>query len=278
MKNPYELSLAIPSSLTADTGDDKIRTYKIGQIARALAINKINKVYIYRDSEYDDTDLIGAVLRYAEMPQYLRKALIPREKKLRFVGVISPLRTRHHPTAAKEEMLGLGEYRDGVVTEVGADGSGWVDLGCESPIPFVSQKEGIKTGCRVTVRILSETPLCSEVVSEVPFYWGYSVSSVSSVRGLLSKNRRLIVASRLGKSLDADVKQELFKTAKKRELCLVIGTPSRGISDDFEEIDDVITLNLIEGQGTETVRCEEAVTIGLGIMNYVLKSKKNGGN
>ncbi|MHC1579550.1 MAG: putative RNA uridine N3 methyltransferase, partial [Candidatus Alkanophagales archaeon] len=95
------LSILIPSSLTMDTADMKLKTYKVGQVARAASIFCVDEIVIYKDREYDDSRFIERVLRYAETPQYLRKRLFGLEPELRFAGVIPPLRTRHHPTVSK---------------------------------------------------------------------------------------------------------------------------------------------------------------------------------
>ncbi len=72
-----EIQLAIPSSLTIETADQKIKTYKVGQIARAAAIFKVNRIAIFRDAAHDDSRFIAAILQYMEAPQYLSKAAFP---------------------------------------------------------------------------------------------------------------------------------------------------------------------------------------------------------
>ena len=91
------LSILIPSSLTSESKDPRIKTYKVGQIARLASIFRVDKIIIYKDPEYDDSKFIDLVLRYAETPQYLRKQLFPLRDELKYVGVIPPLRTPHHP-------------------------------------------------------------------------------------------------------------------------------------------------------------------------------------
>ena len=58
-----EIQLAIPSSLTIETADQKIKTYKVGQIARAAAIFRVNRIAIYRDAAHDDSRFIAAILQ-----------------------------------------------------------------------------------------------------------------------------------------------------------------------------------------------------------------------
>ncbi len=69
-----KIQLAVPSSLTIETADQKIKTYKVGQVARAAAIFRVHRVTIYRDAAYDDSLFIASILQYMEAPQYLSKA------------------------------------------------------------------------------------------------------------------------------------------------------------------------------------------------------------
>ncbi|MGZ4892149.1 MAG: putative RNA uridine N3 methyltransferase, partial [Halobacteriota archaeon] len=74
-KDAPKIQLAVPSSLTIETADHKIKTYKVGQVARAAAIFGVQRVTIYRDAAYDDSRFIASILQYMEAPQYLRKLL-----------------------------------------------------------------------------------------------------------------------------------------------------------------------------------------------------------
>lgn len=47
--NELDLSIFIPDSLTAETKDLKIKTYKVGLIARAASIFGVKRIVIYRD-------------------------------------------------------------------------------------------------------------------------------------------------------------------------------------------------------------------------------------
>ena len=134
MSSRGERSILIPSSYTMETADMRQRTLKVGLIARAAAVFRIDRIVIYRDSDYDDTRFISLILRYMETPQYLRKALFPRMRELSHVGQLPPLRTAHHPVNSKSSTLKIGEFRVGVVAEsVGSDGGAWVEIGSDRP-------------------------------------------------------------------------------------------------------------------------------------------------
>ena len=129
-----ERAILIPSSLTMESRDRRESTLKVGQIARAAAVFRMNRIVIYRDPEFNDSRFITMVLRYMDTPQYLRRMLIPRREELRHVGMLPPLRTPHHPINSKSESLKIGEFRVGAVVEsVGSDGGVWVEIGIDRP-------------------------------------------------------------------------------------------------------------------------------------------------
>jgi len=256
-----ELSVAIPSSYLEDSNDEKIKTYKVGLIGRALSVFRVSKVYIYLDTELDESHLISGILEYMETPQYLRKKLIPIKESLKYVGLLPPLRTPHHPVRRKIRDLGVGEIREGYA-KVGPNGHVRVDIGVENPALL---RGGVGEG-RVTVRVCSKTPLEVEL-AKPPEYWGYKVERIS-ISELSEKN--LIITSRKCPVVDI---QELGEYLRgKDEVCIVFGSPRRGVFEIARKAGvelKGICRNFIPNQGTETVRTEEAVYSALSIVNLV---------
>jgi hypothetical protein len=278
-------SLLIPSSLTSESADRRIRTYKVGQIARAAAIFRVDRVIIYRDNEFDDSGFIALILRYMETPQYLRKRLFPLCEDLRYAGVLPPLRTPHHPTSSKMSGLRIGEFREGVV-----DGEK-VDIGVERPAKLDSRLD--PRGRRITTRVTSLNPLTIETVDReaIPVYWGYDVRMGDMLGKTLSglskmdrsseggskrpsgtrSNSEIVFTSRKGSILDEEKLREL----SGKDIAFVFGSPDRGVGEilgdenlstrDFSSY----VLNTIPGQGTKTVRTEEAVFATLAIFNLM---------
>jgi len=89
----------------------ELRTYLAGQIARAAGIYNVDEVIIFDenakplpvDQEFrgasrksDPNVFLARVLQYLETPQYLRKALFPMHKDLRYAGLLNPLDAPHH--------------------------------------------------------------------------------------------------------------------------------------------------------------------------------------
>jgi predicted SPOUT superfamily RNA methylase MTH1 len=254
--------------------DQKIKTYKIATIARAAAIYRVDKIIIYRDREFDDSKFISTVLRYAETPQYLRKYLFPRSKILRYAGVIPPLRTRHHPLGSESSKV--GDIREGVVCDVGSDGSAWVEIGLECPALLRNAK--VRKGERLTIKIFSREPLEVKVAreNEIPSNWGYRVEIGSSLGKILSKSEDLVIAtSKNGRAVDLKLLSAIAQEIKNRSLAIAFGSPTRGLTEilrdediELSNVSDYI-LNTIPNQGTQTVRSEEAIHATLALLNVL---------
>ncbi|HDJ38020.1 MAG TPA: hypothetical protein ENF24_02370 [Methanosarcinales archaeon] len=281
---PRSLSLLIPSSVTIDASDLRSKTLKIGQIARAASVFRVDRIVIYRDPDLDDSGMIERILVYAETPQYLRKHLVPISDDLRYAGTIPPLRTPHHPASAKKAEV--GDTRVGAVVR-SSDAGSWVDVGYEQ-LAFLGAS--LKRGERVNVRITSEKPVKAALVSrdEIAEYWGYSVTRSKSLEESLvhpaskvgevsevsevGREELRIATSRNGRPIDTDLLTEIKSKCEARDVMIAMGAPHKGIFEIMNEENDQRTefdyvLNFIPDQGTGTVRVEEAVTSTLAILN-----------
>ena len=269
-------AILIPSSLTMESRDLRVRTLKVGLIARAAAVFRVNRIVIYKDEEFDDSRFISMVLRYMDTPQYLRKLLIPRREELRHVGILPPLRTPHHPINSKTSALKIGEYRVGAVVEsVGSDGGVWVEIGVDRPIPLRTV-EKFEAGQRLSVRIFSLDPLAAELVGhkEIPVYWGYETEVVGSLEDYLgSTDAFVLITSRKGTPITSDLLHKIGRKerAGQSDLAVVFGSPARGVDAFLSKklMDRYCMMNTIPQQGTQTVRVEEAVFATLALLNLV---------
>lgn len=262
MGKPAEdgLTVAIPSSLTADSSGLREKTLKVGWVARAAAVYRVDEVFVYGDPRHDDADTIAAVLGYAECPPYLRKRLVPKQEKLKYAGAIPPLRTPHH--AVSEEPV-EGEYREGVVLEREGVGGGaaWVDVGFDSPALLLGGNPG--SGRRITVKTVSrEKPVEVARVSpeEVPHYWGYSVET--GTPGEMEERYRGLGLSVVGTSREG---RDVRGADLPDGVALVFGSPLGGIGELPIRTDEVV--NTVPSQGSHTVRTEEAIHASLAVLN-----------
>ena len=280
-----KLSIAIPASLVSDTPHLREKTYKIGMIGRAAAIFRVEEIIIYPDQpdkdQRKDAKLIELILSYMETPQYLRKRIFKLRPELRYVGVLPPLRTPHHPTTSRAEELRIGEYREGIVISSTKEGSR-VYIGVEKPALIKGVK--LPSRKRVTVKIRSlDKRIEAEVAdrSEIKEYWGYKVTVSRKPLGNILKKWDLVVAtSRYGISF-ARVKDKLAQEWKKaKSRIIVFGSPTAGLYEilekeglNLDEIADFV-INAIPMQGVKTVRTEEAVYASLAILNVFLSNNQ----
>jgi predicted SPOUT superfamily RNA methylase MTH1 len=265
------IRLLIPASLTEESNDPKLKTYKVGQVARAAAIFRVDEIIVYRTRKGpDDSRFISTVLRYAEAPQYLRKSLFKMQDELRHIGVIPPLRTPHHALLSDEM-----EYREGIVAKVGPDGSVWVDIGSDSP-SLMKTPERVRVGERVSVRICSRRPVTVQLVNkkDIPLYWGYDVRVMDSLHDALEIEGLRICTSRDGLPVTAEMLSEIREKTRGK-VSIAFGSPGKGLDalliDEGHKLEDYsdYVVNSVPGQGASTVRTEEAVFITMGLFNLI---------
>lgn len=285
-----KISIAIPASIVADVPHLREKTSKIGLIGRVAAIFRVSEIIIYLDdpkiNQEADAILIEKVLTYMETPQYLRKKLFRIRSELRYVGILPPLRTPHHPLNRKMKNLGVGEYREGVtLTKKNSSQKDdlLVEIGVEKPAYVKNVR--LPANKRVTIKILKvnkhvEAELTSrEQISE---YWGYAVSREKMYFARLVKTKGFdltIAASKYGKNF-ADISDSIISRLKHADSILVaFGSPTQGLHKivhrerlNLVDIVDFV-INTVPGQGTETIRTEEALIATLAILNSEITSE-----
>ncbi len=276
-----KLAIAIPVSVISDIPHLREKTLEIGLIGRAAAIFQVDEIVIFSDNagspnQKRDRALMATLLTYMETPQYLRKRLFNIKPELRYVGILPPLRTPHHPLEHQAKKLKAGEHREGVVIAVNEAGS-LVDIGVENPV-LLSNKE-LPIGKRITVTIIKTGKSLRAVLANlanINDYWGYTVTPSKGSIGKVAKSGKydlVIATSKMGVPL-AKVSEELAERWKKAYSVLVaFGGPFHSLQDivakeslSLNKVAD-LTVNTIPNQGTETVRTEEALYASLALMN-----------
>jgi len=131
-RRPQRLSVALPASFTRDIPHLREKTGRVGIIARALAIFRVDEVVVYNDGKdrisKQEGRLFEKLLVYQETPQYMRRELFARDPDLQFAGTLPPLRLPSHPGI---ETPRIGLVREASVIETGA--SSVVNAGFKSP-------------------------------------------------------------------------------------------------------------------------------------------------
>ena len=190
----------------------------------------------------------------------------------------------------------IGEIRAGVVVRAHETGS-WVDIGLEHTA-FLDAS--LRRNARVDVRITSETPLKAVPVSrdEITGYWGYSVTKIDRLSGALAgapadartddgavdtdaptdppAGKLLIATSRYGEPLDIDLLMKVGAECGTKDVLIAFGAPHKGIFEYMQDEGAPISrfdymINSVPGQGTETIRVEEAVVATLAILNMAFR-------
>jgi hypothetical protein len=281
MKSP-SFSIAIPASMISDVPGLQLKTYKVGQVARASAIYCVNQIFIYPDKDHirqqREIEFISLILRYAETPQYLRKRMFPLSPMLRYAGTLPPLNTPHHPTNSLIATLRDGEFREGMVLSTDKNGS-LVDIGMERPLRY---EEKLTKG-RMTFQVKrhgDENPkLKLADPSEIPEYWGYKVVELSQPLGEFIRKRThdiYILTSKLGSQIGNIMEELKERLQESKKVLIAFGSPKEGLQEILarEGLDQSLvdyTLNTIPQQGTMTIRTEEAVQATLAIMNILIQ-------
>jgi predicted SPOUT superfamily RNA methylase MTH1 len=301
------LSVALPGSIIANAKSHEQKTSLAGTIARALAVFCVDEVIIFNDelprsnaqapgeNEYtaftDSCHFLAHILSYLETPAYLRKSLFAMHPNLRTAGTLPSLDMPHHLRAGE-----WCDYREGVTVNT-ANGSTSVEVG-------LSQKrlvEGLEIppNTRVTLKLhksdsaeavapteprevdgyywgytVRRCESLSAVFTECPFDGGYSVSVGTSERGVpLSDVNGLDVSPDEAHILLVFGGLAGLETATKNDAELRRAGVNPGtVSELFD-----YWVNVCPGQGSRTIRTEEAVWLGLMGLKAVVQLQKTSG-
>ena len=286
-------SVLVPSSLTREAEDKREATRKLGYVARAAAVFRVNRLTIIPDPDGEgklDGGFMETVFRYAATPPYLRKEVWDKRPELEYVGVLPALRVTPRTGSGSDDS---GSLRQGLVTEVGSDGRVRVNCGMQHPISLgVPPNVEVAEGERVAVRIYSRRPVRAKIVDEpLP---GFDVDRADLDTALSRPDAGVcIAASRHGVELTVERLGTLVERIDGRhdgddgDVTLVFGSPARGLPKIFgidpESVggdagDEAVTgsesdtrfdlwLNTIPDQGSEVVQTEEAVLATLACLN-----------
>ncbi|XP_018420835.1 PREDICTED: putative methyltransferase C9orf114 homolog [Nanorana parkeri] len=288
----YTLSVALPGSILDNAQSPELRTYLAGQIARACAIFCVDEIVIFDETGEGSKSMEGnfegvgkkgqacvqlaRILQYLECPQYLRKSFFPKHPDLQFAGLLNPLDSPHHVRIDEES-----EYREGVVLDRPTKpGKGsFANCGMRKEVQIDKQ---LQAGLRVTVQLHEDKPEQKVrkgiVVSpqhprtESGVYWGYRVRLASCLSAVFTECTfkdgydLTIGTSEKGSSMEA-----LTLPAFRHALVVFGGLQGLEASVDSDQNLDIeepnvlfnYYMNTCPGQGSRTIRTEEAILISL---------------
>ena len=277
------VSVLVPSSLVREA-DRREATRKLGQVARAATVFRVDRLTVYPDPEGErgNDGFVETVLRYAATPPHLRKEAWGKRDELEHVGVMPPLRVRSQTGSGPGSS---GSSRQGIVTEVGADGRVRVNCGLQHPVslPVPSGMATPSEGERVTVRISSREPVRAKLVDEpAP---GFVVDTTDLDVALAREDAGTTIASsRHGEQLRPGRLERLGTRCREADgglaYTVAFGAPERGLPairgldpDAVREGRETggfdLWLNTVPHQGSEVVRTEEAMFATLACLNLM---------
>ena len=268
------LEIAIPDTSLSDCSNLRQKTIKIGQIARALAVFKVEKVLIYEtesnEKERRDLNLLDKLLRYMDTPQYLRRTVFSMAPSLKYAGILPPLRTNSHPLGKSINDVFDGEVRWGLQT-----GPGQVDLGLNELVEY-PDKVSTRVPTLFQIQLRENRVLLRPITRDsVDYYFGFDVETTNDLLGYLQANadKTRIALSRLG-TVFSKIESEIGTVlSSSKSMIAVFGGPQFGIRELLAEKKDLLKesidywVNTIHDQGTETVRLEEALWGSLAMFN-----------
>ena len=278
------VSVLVPSSLAREAEDQREATRKIGYVARAATIFRVDRLSVYPDPEgerkYDD-GFVETVLRYAATPPDLRKEVWDTRDELAYAGVLPPLRSLSQTGSGSDDS---GSLRQGIVTKAASDGRVRVNCGLQHPISL-AVPDGLELveGERVTIDVSSREPVRAKIVGKPS---GYTVDTPDLDTAVSRSDAGLTVAaSRHGETLRTDRIDELAARANdgagahsytvafgapERGLPAILGTTPEEICEDATETGGFdLWLNTVPNQGSRVVRTEEAVFATLACLNLM---------
>ncbi len=278
LKRDCKTSVVLPVSNISILPDLRSKTYFVGQVARALAIYRVDNLILFKDrySSNDDLNLFRLIVTYLLTPPYLRKKLIPIVPELRFIGILPPLNIATHNPEGKKPSV--GDLREGIVIQsLGKKAK--VFIGYRRACITTSSRE-LRVNERITVRIVSVNPLkCEEVdPKDVTEYLGFNLLVANNEDELLEILNDLsgivIITSKFGDSISKlGLRKAVIKHGRESGgYKILFGNHEK----DFDELvsKDLLNalnvrfkMNFIPLQGTLTVRTAEALHAVLAIIN-----------
>ncbi|KAM9307090.1 uncharacterized protein KZ484_000421 [Pholidichthys leucotaenia] len=283
----YTVSIALPGSVLDNAQSPELRTYLAGQIARACVVFSVDEVIVFDEQGEDVKSVEGEftgvgkrghgclqlarILQYLECPQYLRKVFFPKHKDLQYAGLLNPLDSPHHMRTDEES-----EYREGVVVNrpTKERKGSFVDCGMRKEVQIDKQ---LQPGLRVTVRLTKKQNQGVVVAPHVPrteggLYWGYTVRLASCLSAVFTEGPYkegydlTIGTSERGSNVD-----QATLSSFKHLLVVFGGLQGLEASVDADhnlEVTDPsvlfdLYLNMCPGQGSRTIRTEEAILISM---------------
>ncbi|KAK5095235.1 hypothetical protein LTR70_003607 [Exophiala xenobiotica] len=226
---------------------------------------------------------LAMILSYLETPPFMRNRLFPMHENLAKAGLLASLDLPSHLRATE-----WCEYREGVTVRTAREGT-YVDCGLQQH-RLVRDVE-IPAGTRVTLRLDDRDSKVADAVGptmpreEGGYYWGYTVREAPSLSAVFTEcpweggyDLSIGTSERgeeVNKAVDRILEDE--ERSKWKHLAVVFGGV-KGLEEAAKNDEELVRMgiakgsvkelfdywvNLLPGQGSRTIRTEEALWMGL---------------
>ncbi|CAG8793412.1 32972_t:CDS:2, partial [Racocetra persica] len=302
----YTVSVAFPGSIVENAQSTELKTYLAGQLARAFAIFNVNEVVVFNESgalrnsdnilqgessrknkqskniSSDPNIFLARILQYLETPQW---DLFPVHQDLRYADC------PHH--VRQDEKC---PFREGVVMDKKIKKGSLVNAGLTKHVII---DRSIKPGIRVTLDMenydvvkADGTYIKAKVVSpKTPrqngFYWGYQVRMADSISKVFTECPfpQSGYDLTIGTSERGRVVHNLVDELPEFSHLLIMFGGLGGLETSIDADQDLkctgeeadalfdLWINTCPGQGSRTIRTEEAVLITLATLRAAIGEK-----
>ncbi len=277
-KTSPPIHVLLPSSFAGDAQHLREKTLRIGQLCRALATFRVEKLIIYHeDPKHPDpaAKLIKIISDYMNTAPYLRKSLYPVMPELKYAGLLPPLNIPTHPTTNGPPLNNF-ELREGLIIKKGANY--FVDAGFSKLIKLKNPRRPRSKVLLMSGKIKGKLKIKLLTKSSFGYYIGTATQIHSGdLKEALRQYEYSIATSRKGLPITEVAERIKFETSSiKSPICIAFGSYKKGLYEIAEgqgySLDDLfsVVINFIPEQGVRTVRTEEAVYASLSILNYLL--------
>lgn len=240
-KSKYNITVLLPASFTLETPHLREKTLRIGYIARALAIHRVNTAIFYFENkkysknEEENFNIIKKLLDYMNIAPYLRKNLFKISPELKYAGLLPPLQIPTHAEKTNIENMG-SHYRQGLVIKIGKNSI--IEAGLEKKI--VSRKK-LKKNKRVIIKIdKNDKGFKIKILSrkKAKAYDGFRTYLYrGDLRKLIESFDLSIATSKYGSSI-INLMNDLSKRIKEEnKICIAFGPAKYGLYEVFKKMD-----------------------------------------
>ncbi|MEB3756988.1 MAG: hypothetical protein GSR79_09070 [Desulfurococcales archaeon] len=252
-KNPFSDTIVIPSSAISVEPTLELKTLTISRIARILGIFQAENVIVYRDEKNNRNYRIFCdVLKYLLLPPYLKKYTRKRDT-LRKVGIAYPLNLAIHTVSPdlKKDPIRLGWIIETV------DKYARIDVGIDKPLVVKMKKDHSFEDV-----VLVDTNKRS-IIEKDNYYVGFNINCSNNSEELHRVIHGINPDAIIGTSVKGTPIEKCLKCKKAKKRAILFGGPNRGIKSLYRNLEYNEIINIMESQGTITIRTEEAICIAL---------------